>query len=179
MIAFMKLPQSWVTILFISLPLIGFYLGTKYQGTNFNEIMQPGSAKEVFSIKKTAGDPDYSGSFKYELWKDDTSGKSVIYSVVNWNGFRYDVSEDKKYIAILNYGESTGDETFIIIRDNGQVVKDFGNLDSKQTLSPFYWTEHFYWFSEGVPIVEQPMGVIRVDADTLKIDRFVNTELSN
>jgi len=185
----MQLPKSLTTgtslskalamLLFIFLPFAGFYLGIRYQETIKMgrssvdvAIQSPGATKAEFTIKKSAGSSNYPGSYKYELWKSDGLGHGLaIYSIVNWFGFGYDVTEDKAYIAILNYGESMGDETLIIIRNDGQVVKDFGHLDSPQSLVPIYWIEHFYWLSAGIPI-DQPAGTIRVDADTLKVDRY-------
>lgn len=188
-IKLMQLPKSLTAVttlskvlavlLFILLPFAGFYLGIMYQkAVKMGEssvdvaVQKPSVTKTEFMIKKSAGNSNYPGSYKYELWKNDGSGDGpAIYSVVNRNGFGYDVTEDKKYIAILNYGESTGDETLTIIQNDGQVVKNFGHLDSPQSLVPFSWTEHFYWLSAGIPI-GQPAGTIRVDADTLKVDRY-------
>lgn len=173
------LSKALAMLLFILLPFAGFCLGISYQktirmGRNSVDVavQKPSAIKAEFTIKKSAGNSSYPGSYKYELRKNDGLGGGLaIYSVINWFGFTYDVSEDGEYIAILNLGESMGDETLTIIKNNGQVVKDFGHLDSPQSLVPIYWIEHFYWLSAGIPI-GQPAGTIRIDADTLKVDRY-------
>lgn len=164
------------------LPFVGFYIGRyvikpAYHDSTVVTTQKPSAGNSEFTIKKSAGDPNYKGSYKYELWKADNSGGKPIYSIINWFGFSYDVSDDKKYIAILNYGESMGDEKLTIIRTDGKIVKDFADLRTQHTLVPFSWTGHFYWLSEGIPLGESEgiTSIIRVDADTLKMDRFVNT----
>lgn len=110
--------------------------------------------------------------YKYELVKNSHSGAgTVLYSITNLNGFSYDVSKDGKYIAILNYAESMGDETLTIIKSDGSNLKDFGHLDSPQTLAPIYWTDPYYWLFKGIPIGE-PSGVVRVNADTNQVDNL-------
>lgn len=140
---------------------------------------QKQNLKEKYTIKKDPGNTSDPNSYKYELLKTDDSGvNQVIYSIVNWNGFNYQASEDNNYIAILNYGESLGDETFTLMRGDGKVIKEFGHLDSPQALIPFYWTDHYYWLSMGIPVGD-PVGVIRVNADNLEVNRYMVSPAEN
>lgn len=174
-----KVSKLLALMLFIMLPFIGFYLGVKYEAIKYTAYKTPGydlqktiTTKGEFTINKGAKDSNDPNSFKYELIKIGNSGETkVIYSVVNWFGFGYEVSDDKIYIAIINYSEAMGDETLTIIKNDGQLVKNFGHFNLSQTLVPFSWTGHFYWLSNGIPIGD-PIGVIRVDADTLKVDYY-------
>lgn len=182
-------------IIFIILPFTGFYLGMRYQevtGTpgRTAELQVPKSvasesAKVVnteltigvkdtsgnrYLTKKSSGKPDYPGSSTYELWKYDPLDRgSAIYSITNINGFNFQISGDGQFIAVLNFGESMGDEVLTIIKNNGQVVKVFSDLQHNQHLEVVGWAGHNYWLSEGEP---RPIAAIRIDADTLGVKRF-------
>lgn len=182
-------------ILFVALPFVGFYLGIKYQeiiGTTVHtaelQILKPVASESAkvantestievkdpsgnkYLTKKSSGKPDYPGFFTYELWKyDPLDHGSVIYSITNINGFNFQISDDGQLIAILNYGESMGDEVLSIIKNNGQVVKVFGDLRHYQHLGAVGWSGHNYWLSEGEP---QPIAAIRIDVDALGVERF-------
>lgn len=171
-----KTSKTIALIMFVLLPFIGFYVGRKfatqtYRYTPANEDTEAAN-KSKFSLYKGEQDKDDKSSYKYDLVKKDADGQeTTIFSVTNWNGFGYQVSADQKYIAVIIYGESMGDETLTLIDSNGKVLKDFGRMDSPQSLQPIKWIEHTYWISEGVPIGE-PAGVIRIDAETLEFETF-------
>ncbi|MBW6441889.1 hypothetical protein K0B04_03220 [Patescibacteria group bacterium] len=177
-----KTSKLFALFLFIALPFIGFYFGTKYQKVqnsfldcldeNLKESLVTDISKPTYFIDKNVVDSSDSNSFRYDLVRTDFSeSRNVIYSLVNWFGFEYEVSDDDQYVAIINYGESAGDETFTLIKNNGELVKEFQDLNSSQRLVPMHWTEHFYWLYQGIP-TEDPSGVIRVNADTLEVDYY-------
>lgn len=123
-------------------------------------------------MKKNVAETGDPNSFKYDLVRTDVTGdKKIIYSLVNWFGFEYEVSDDAKYVAIINYGESAGDETLTIIKNDGQLVKNFEPFSFPGRLIPIEWTEHFYWLYLGIPSGD-PTGIIRVNADTLEADFY-------
>lgn len=136
-------------------------------------VVTPQNSK--YSVKKEAGSKNDPSSYKYSLIRSDSIGKSkTIYAITNWFGFIYEVSKDDKYIAILNNGESMGDETLVLILNDGTVLKEFGHLESPQSLIPIYWTDHYFWMYMGIPI-GQPAGVLRINAETLEVDRYLNS----
>jgi hypothetical protein len=159
--------------IFITFPFLGFYLG--YQIPHSVPVPDPViSSKPItqnYHLQKSPSnktDPFGGKNYQYDLIKTDVFGKNIIvYSLTNWNGFSYQVSDDGKFIAIINNSMAMGDETITLINSNGQVLKEFGHLDSPQALIPLLWTDHSYWLSMGIPIGE-PIGTIRIDADTLK-----------
>ena len=180
-----KISKLLTLFLFITLPFIGFYFGIEYQkikadSSDCADKKIKGSVNTddlgpTYTLEKSSENYNDQNSFKYDLVRTDVSGdRKTIYSIINWFGFSYDVSDDDQYIAIINYGESSGDETLTIIKNNGQLVSNFEQLISPQGLNPMGWTEHFYWLYHGIPIGES-VGVIRVDADTLKVDYYSPT----
>lgn len=111
--------------------------------------------------------PGYSTS---ELWKYDSQKQgTLLYSITNMFGFDYDVSPDSQYIAILNKGESMGDETFTLTRSNGQLVKDFSSLKHQYALRLDSWSNHIFTLHEGEP--DTPNYSIDINADTLTSTR--------
>lgn len=170
-----------------SFGFIGYYFGSQKSATVTKDLqivtvpspqqlsrydeqqLEKASPKMSYKIKKEAGQVGDSNSYKYTLVSE--AGKD-IYSIVNGKGFIFDVSDDNKYIAIINYSESMGDETLTLLDTDGKILKEFGHLESPQTLIPFNWTDHFYWISMGIPIGD-PTGVVRIDADTLKVDTYL------
>lgn len=162
-----------ILALVIFLPLIGFYLGIRY--VSFSKSLntdQGNLTDKEFTVNKTLVDAKDPNTFKYELLRTNVSGETkVIYSVVNGFGFSYEVSDNKQFIAIINYSEASGGETLTIIKNDGQLVKDFGRVHTSQILVPLRWTDNYYWLSQGAPI-GNPAGVIRVDVDTLEIDYY-------
>ena len=177
-----KISKLFALFLFIALPFIGFYFGIKYQKLQYvsldflNETVAKniGSniSKPSYKIEKSVVETNDPNSFKYDLIRTDIEGeKKVIYTLVNWFGFGYEVSDDDKYIAIDNYGESGGDETLTIIKNDGELVKNFEHSLDAGWLIPIEWTEHYYWLYRDVPVLE-PRGVVRVNADTLEVNYY-------
>jgi len=169
----------------------GYLIGSGVEKRNFDKtnslnvlsIPVPTASSEVnaqkqnpnlkYTVKKETGNTKDSNSYKYSLISIGGSEKDkVIYSITNWFGFEYQVSDDNNFIAILNNGESLGDETLTLIRKDGRVLKEFGHLDSPQALVPFYWIENYYFISMGIPIGD-PVGVIRINANTLGVDKYL------
>lgn len=187
--------KALALILFIALPFLGFCLGMRYQeltgviNSSANLLVSKPVASESAKVantestigvkdpsgnryltKKSIGKPSYPWSSTYELWKYDPLDRgSVIYSITNINGFNFQLSDDGQFIAVLNYGESMGDEVLTIIKNNGQVAKTFGDLKNYQHLETLGWSGHNYWLTDGGP---ETVSTIQVNADTFEVNRF-------
>ena len=154
---------SLVTVLVIS-SLFAFVMGTRQQLGTQIPAQQSNKLENSYEVKKTKTS-DIS-VFKYELWK----GNELIFSITNMFGFSFDVSQDGKYIAIIIYGESMGDEQFTLITSEGKILKEFGLLQKSRSINPMMWIDSDFWLTEGFPI--EAVSVIRVNAKTLEVTRY-------
>ena len=133
----------------------------------------------LYHIKKIPGDINNPGiseepfdaSFNtYQLWKvDNKPHPLLLYQIINWFGFAFDVSSDGKYIAITNWGESMGDETFTLVNSQGKQLRDYATFNASFHRIPLGWSNHDYWLGVG----DAPRtAFIKVNADDLSINMY-------
>lgn len=133
----------------------------------------------LYHIKKILGDINNPGIFEepfdeaintYQLWRIDNQPRPMLlYQIVNWFGFSFDVSSDGKYIAITNWGESMGDETFTLVDNQGKKLRDYAGFNAPFHRVPLGWSRHDYWMGVGdIPRT----AFIKVNAENLSVHTY-------
>lgn len=132
-----------------------------------NQSLSPSDTTYSIQKKQISNKSD---SYKYSLISNNGE---IIYSVTNYYGFNFQSSNDNKYIAIINYSSSVGDETLTLIDNQGKVLKNYGHLNSPQGIVPLTWSDHYFWISMGPPMGE-PYGVVRINAENLEFNTYIS-----